>query len=270
MDIRAGVHNLARAKGLKQLTGVTVFKVKLGEKTKLKKLFEHVDRVYIVCPASSNINVQHRAKLVIDTAKAAKEAGVKYLLLYSTVAVDRPDTIFGRQYGKMETEVSRLGVPYTILRLPLLADYVLGHRASIKNNSTIYWPVRPDAPFTPVTATDASVTAAVILNSPRRHVGKTYTIVSDRVSYDEIAEAFTNELGRHVGYVRIPYEDAQAFLQKMGFSEMKAQASMEMYRLIDACSPVINREDLDTFSEITGQKPTTTQTWVKKHAFLFK
>jgi uncharacterized protein YbjT (DUF2867 family) len=267
MDIRVGVENLAKAGKMKNMTGVSVFQVKLGQKAKLKKLFEHVDAVYIV---SSGVAVKDRAKKVIKTAKAVKEAGVEYLLVYSMVAADLPNTTFGRQYSQIESEVSRLGVPYTILRLPTLVDNILGYRTSIKNNSTIYWPVRPDALFTPVAATDASVAAAVILNSPRRHVGKTYTIVSDRVSYDKIAAEFTNELGRPIGYVRIPYENAEAFLQKHGFTKTRAEAIMEMYRLIDAGSPVTNRQNLDDYSEITGQKPTSVRAWIKKHAFLFK
>ena len=267
MDIRVGVQNLSRAKRLKSLTGVTILQAKLGEKKKLKKLFQHVDEVYLI---SSDVEVEDRAQRVIDTAKAAKDAGVKYLLVYSTVAAEDPDTIFGKQYKLIEKEVSHLGVSYTILRLPIFVDNLLGHRASIKKASTINWPARPDAPFTPVVTKDASVAAAVILNSPQRHVGKTYTIVGDRVTYDEIAEAFTNELGRHVRYVRIPYQEAEAFLQKHRFSKIKAEAIMEMYRLVDAGSPVTNRKNLNDFSEITGQKPTTVRAWIKKRANLFE
>ena len=267
MDIRVGVQNLAKAKRLKSLTGVTVLQAKLGEKKKLRKLFQHVDEVYIV---GTGGEVEDRTQCVIDTAKAAKEAGVKYLLVYSMVAAEDPDTIFGKQYKPIETEISHLGVSYTILRLPILVENLLGHRASIKTASTINWPARPDAPFTPVVTKDASVAAAVILNSPQRHVGKTYTIVSDRVTYDEIAKAFTNELDRHVGYVRIPYQDAKSFLQKHRFSKIKAEGIMEMYRLVDAGSPVTNHKNLNDFSEITGQKPTTVRAWIKKRANLFE
>ncbi len=267
MDIRVGVPNLARAKRLKSLPGVTILQAKLGEKGNLRKLFEDVDAVYII---SSDDEIRHRAQHVIDTAQAAAKAGVKYILIYSLVAAERPDTIFGKQYSQIETAVPSIGVPCTILRFPILVDNLMGLRASIRNVSTIFWPVRPDAPFTPVVTKDASIAAAVILASPKRHVGRTYTVVSGRVTYNEIADAFTNELGRPVGYVRIPYKDAKAFLQKHRFSEIRAEAIMEMYRLVDAGSRVTNRENLGNFSEITGQKPITVRAWINKYEYLFK
>ena len=269
VEIRAGVRNPAKAKRLESLTGVTVVQAELGKKAILRKLFEDVDAVYII---SSGNDVEDRAQRAIDTATAAKDAGVEYILLYSlaVAAAERPNTIFGKQHKQIETAVSKLGVPYTILRLPLLVDNLLAHRTSIKNMSTIYWPARPDAPFTPVVTKDASIAASFILASPKKHVGNIYTIVSDRVTYSEIADAFTEALGRHVGYVRISYKDAKAFLQKHRFSKIRAEAIMEMYRLVDAGSCVTNRKSLNDFLKITGQKPTKVRSWINKHAFLFK
>ena len=268
MDIRAGVRDPAKpkAKKMKSLIGVTVLQAELGKKERLRKLFEDVDAVYII---SSDYPVQDRARLIMDTASAAKEAGVGHILLYSLVAAEKPDTMFGKQYNEAELAVGNLGVPYTILRLPILIDNLLGYRQSIKENSTIYWPVNPAMPFTPVVTRDASVAAAVILGSPQKHEGKTYSIVGDRLTYNDIVKAFTKALGRHVGYVRISYEDAKAFLQKHSFTEMRAEAVMEMYRLVDAGSPVTNRKNLDDFTEITGQKPTDVETWISQRAYLF-
>ena len=265
-DIRAGVRNPGRAKRLSSLTGVTVVQAELGGNEKLRKLFKDVDAVYII---SSDYSIPDRAKLFIDTATAAKEAGVKHILVYSQVAAQQPDTIFGKQYIKIETAIARLGTPYTVLRFPILVDNLMAHMKTIKNMSTIFWPARPDESFTPVVSGDASIAAAAILASPQKHAGKTYTIVSDRVNYYTITEEFTKALGRHVAYVRIPYNDAKAFLQKHRFSEIRAEAILELYRLIDAGSCVTNQGNLDDFYEITGQKPTSVRTWIKQRAYLF-
>ena len=266
MDIRAGVRDPAKAERLKLLTGVTVVQAELGARKKLAKLFEDVNAVYII---SSDYAVRDRARLTKDTAVAAKEAGVGHILVYSLVASVQPDTMLGKQYNETEAAVGRLGVPHTILRFPTLVENLLAHRQSIKANSTIYWPANPTMPFTPVVTRDASIAAAFILASPRKHEGKTYTVVSDRVSYNDIVKAFTKALGRPVGYVRISYEDAKAFLQKHGFSETRAEAIMEMYHLVDAGSCVTDQKDLQDFTEITGEKPTDVKTWLKQRAFLF-
>lgn len=266
LDIRVGVRIPGKAKSLKTLAGVTVFQAELGNKDRLKKLFNDVISVYII---SSEYDVGMRAQLVIATAEAAKEAGAKHILIYSLVAAQRPDTIFGNQYSKIETAISRLNVPYTVLRLPTLIANLLAHQDTIKNMSTIYWPVDPDAPFSAVVTGDASIAAAVILAFPQRHAGKTYTIVSDRVTYNEIVEFFTEVLGRNVRYVRTFYEDATAFLQTHDFSENRAKAILELYHLIDVRSNVTDQANLNDYTQITGQNPTPVRNWIKKRAFLF-
>lgn len=267
MNITAGVRNPAKAKRLASLTGVAVVKAELGNKMRLQRLFLHVDTVYII---SSGNDVLNEAKRVIDTAVAAKLAGVKHIVMNSLVTADLPHTIFGKQCRDMESSLSNIGVPYTVLRLPLFVDNLLAHQTSVRKNSTIFWSIRPDAPFTPVVVNDASVAAAAVIASPEKHKGKTYTIVSDRVTYSGIADAFSQQLRRHVGFVPITYESAKALLQKHGFSEIKAKAMIELYRLVDDGSSATNQSDLNDFSNITGQEPTRVQTWIKKNAFLFK
>ncbi|XP_028392333.1 uncharacterized protein LOC114516919 [Dendronephthya gigantea] len=267
LDIRVGVRVPGKAKSLRSLAGVTVYQAELGKKDRLRKLFKDVTSVFII---SSDYGVGMRAELTIATAEAAKEAGAKHILIYSLVAAQRPDTIFGKQYSKIETAISKLNVPYTVLRLPILIANLLAHQDTIKNMSTIYWPLDPDAPFSGVVTGDASTAAAVILASPQRHAGKIYTIVSDRVTYNEIVEFFREALGRHVGYVRTSYEDTTAFLQTHDFSKNRAKAILELYRLIDARSNVTDQTNLNDYTQITGQNPTSTRSWIKKRAFLFK
>lgn len=265
LDIKAGVRQPGKATDMSSLVGVTVVEAVMGQKEKLKETLKDVNALYIVCPGTEN-----RAELSIATAEAAKEAGVKHILVLSVATADLTDTIFGKQFNEIETAVSGLGVPYTFLRLPLFIDNYFAYQGTVKDQSAFYGPVEPNKPYTPVAVEDAGSAASVILSSPEKHAGKTYTVVSDRHTFGGVAEAFTKGLSRDVKYVRVPYEDAKAAFMQMGFPEWQTDGIMELYKLIDSGSPVTNQESLNDFTEITGKKPTSLCTWVMRVATAFK
>ena len=124
VDIKAGVRDPAadRVANLKVLRGVTIVTAKMGgDKAQLAKCFSGVESLFIVTPTTED-----RAELAISTTEAAKEAGVKFVLLVSVLTADLTDTVFGAQFSKIETAVSQIGVSYCFIRLPLFVE--------------VYWP----------------------------------------------------------------------------------------------------------------------------------
>ena len=102
---------------MKALPGVTVVKATQGDKEKLIDIFKGVTVLFIVTPTTKN-----RAELAIKTAEAAKDAGVQHLLVMSVPTDGITDTIIGKQFCKIEETISKLEVPYTFLRLPMILD----------------------------------------------------------------------------------------------------------------------------------------------------
>ena len=117
VEIRAGVRNPDKAPESIKAPGVTIVQAVMGEKEKLKEIFKGVDALFIVTPGAED-----RAPLTIKTAEAAKEAGVKFILVVSVPSFVFSDTIFGKQLQEVEDKVSKLGVPNSFLRLPLFID----------------------------------------------------------------------------------------------------------------------------------------------------
>ena len=266
VEIRAGVRNPDGADKLKGLNGVTLVAAEMGgDRDKLVTTLTGVDALFIVTPGTKD-----RAELAISTAEAARDAGVKFILAVSVVTADLTDTIFGAQFKKLESTIAQLGVTYSFLRLPLFVDNYWGFKDSIKAQSTIYFPVEADKPYTPVVASDAGNAAAAILSSPTSHANRTYNLVSDRHTLKDVAAAFTEALGRQVQLVQIPYEAAKQFLIQIGFQDWQADGVVELDKLIDSGSPVTNQEDLTQYTLITGEKPTDIRTWINnvKGAFL--
>ena len=185
-DIRAGVRNPDKADKLRGLAGVTVVQASQGDKDNLVGVFKGVDALYIIAPGAEN-----RAELVTATAEAAKAAGVKFLLVLSVLTADPTDTIFGRQLNETERAVTKLNIPHAFLRLPLFVENYWAFKDPIQSQSSIYSPVDPSQPFTSVVVDDAGKAAAAVLADWRKHENKTYTIISDRHSYGDVAKEFS-------------------------------------------------------------------------------
>ena len=146
VEIRAGVRNPEAADKLKGLNGVTLVAAEMGgDRDKLVTTLRGVDALFIVTPGTKD-----RAELAISTAEAAKDAGVKFLLVVSVLTADLTNTVFGAQFTKLERAVAQLGVTHSFLRLPLFVENYWGFKDTIKGHSAFYSPVDPDKPFTPV------------------------------------------------------------------------------------------------------------------------
>ena len=265
VEIRAGVRNPEKAEKLRGLSGVTVVQAEMGAKQQLIGTFRGVDALYIVTPSTKN-----RAELVISTAEAAKEAGVNFTLVVSTPLADLPDTIIGKQLTEIEGKISKLGVPYAFLRLPFFVENYFGFKDPIVNQSSIYSPVDPTKPFISVVVADAGKAGAAILVNYKSHVNKTYTIVSDRHTYNDVVAEFSKALGKEIKYIRVPYEATKQSLLGMGLPEWAADGLLEIYELVDSGSPPLGQADLTQFEQITGEKPTNLKTWISQVAGAFK
>ena len=189
---------------------------------------------------------------------------MKAVVVVSGITVYMTDTFFGRQLGEIEDKISKLGVPYTILRLSYFAENHWGLKDSIIGQSSIYSPIDPTKPFSVIATEDAGKAAAAILVDPTKHANKTYDLASDQQTLDEVTEGFSKALGIEVKYIRVPYDsDKQEFLDK-GFPEWQLDGLFDFFRMVDSGSmPLAN---LSAFSQITGEQPTDLKAWLAKYS----
>ena len=265
LDIRAGVRNPDKADKLKGFKGVTMVRAEMGVKGELLNTFKGVDALYIVTPPTEN-----RAELTITTAEAAKEAGVKHILVVSICSVDNPKTVFGKQFTEIEVGISKLGVSYIILRLPGFLENFLSDKSTIQESSQFYFPVDPTKQILFIAVEDAGVASAVILADPEKHANKTYNIVSNRHSFGDVAAAFTEALGKEVKYVRVQYEDAKKSLLGAGMPQWQVGGMLDYLKLVDSGLEGADVPGNGDFERITGEKPTSLKEWVDKVKDTFK
>ena len=264
LEIRAGVRDPDKAEKVKALPGVIVVKAIQGDKEQLVKIFTEVNCVFIVTPPTEN-----RAELAIKTAEAAKEAGVEHLLVVSVPLIELTDIIVGKQFKELEESISKLGVPYTFLRLPMFTESYFRYKQTIQKMSTIITPLDPTKPYTSVVVAEAGKAAAAILADCSKHINKVYTIVSNRHTFNDVAKAFSEALGREVTITTSTYEDTERSLSGLGILQpWLIQSIIEMYKAVD--TGLAPSETTSHYKDITGEDPTSLKDWVNAVAPAFK
>ena len=262
VEIRAGVRNPDKADKLKAIAGVSVLQATMGDKDTLKSTLKDISALYIVTPS-----VDSRIELVTTTAEAAKEAGVKFVMVVSGFLAELSDTILGGQFSEIEDKVGKLGVPYAFLRLPFFVENLWGFKDSIVGQGAIYCPVDPEKPYPAVVVEDAGKAAAAILTDPSKHAGKTYSIISDRFTYNDIAQGFSEALGKEIKYNRVPYEAAKQAFLGMGVKEWQVDGLLQAFELIDSGgASQLSTAGVSDYEKITGENPTTLKAWITKYA----
>ena len=266
LNILAGTRNIASEKvaSLRSLPGVTILHADMNNREALPDLLTGVTSLFIVTPTNG-------FRLAIGAAEVAKASGVKHILTVSVLTVELTDTIYGKQYGELESSVKHLQIPYTFIRLPPFVDNYWAYKRPIQQNSSFSTPGDPTKPFSAVVVEDAGKAAAAIMAEPEKHYGKTYKLISNRHTLNELAAAFSQALGKNVKYERISYNDCRRRLvEVVGFSEEDADGILEIYRLTDEECPMVDDPEMSHFNQITGEKPTSLKEWVNEVTPAFK
>lgn len=266
LNILAGTRDIASEKvaSLRSLPGVTILHADMNNKEALRDLLTGVTSLFIVTPTNG-------FRLAIGAAEVAKASGVKHILTVSVLTVELTDTIYGKQYGELESSVKLLQIPYTFIRLPPFVDNYWAYKRPIQQNSSFSTPGDPTKPFSAVVVEDAGKAAAAIIAEPEKHYGKTYKLISNRHTLNELAAAFSQALGKNVKYKRISYNDCRRRLvEVVGFSEEDADGILEIYRLTDEECPMVDDPEMSHFNQITGEKPTSLKEWMNEVAPAFK
>ena len=255
VEIRAGVRNPDKAEKLKSISGVSVVKAEMGS-SELENTLKGVHALFIVTPGAKN-----RAALTIATAESAKKAGVKHQVTVTMPSYGKKDTFLQKQLIEIENAVKGLGVSYTFLGLPLFYENNFGFRDTIKGAGAIYSPIDPTKKFPAVAVSDIGNAAAAILVDPAQHVNKKYDIVSSSHTYNDVAAAFGEALGKSVTYNRISYDDAKKGYLEMGIEDWQVSGLMELFQVIDSGDPSFIPSNEDDYQKITGEQPTSIKDW---------
>jgi len=251
----------AKAVEIAKHQGLVVGAADMSKADTVTEFLKGQDVALLVTPGTEN-----RAALTKAGADAAKKAGVKHIVVISVTACDK-DVLFGKQCTEIEKHVKGLGVSYTIVRLPLFTDNLMGNKQSIVSQMTIYGPVKGDSKFDCVAVDDIGHFFACLLAGPdlAKYVNKTLNCTGpDVTTHDEIAKWFGESLkkdAKAVKFVTVKPEDALKGMVGSGFPEWQAKGVLELYALMDKNDAAVQLVT-DDFKNLVGHKSHSPSAWI--------
>jgi len=207
---------------------VTLVKGDLSKPDSIKKAMDGIENAFLLPPTSEN-----QFKLEKNFIDAAKEAGVKHLVKYSALGADpdSPSTIL-KYHGQSEKYLKDSGLRYTLIRPNLfMQNFVNFYGQQIRKKKEIRLPLK-NAKCGYVDVRDTVRLINKVLTS-KGSKNKIYTITgSESLSCIEIAELFSEAMGKKINYVEIKPKEFKKKMIDSGVKEREADAYSELYKLV--------------------------------------
>ena len=227
---------------------VAVRVAELDKAAEVDALFEGVDKVFLVTPATTD-----QLELGDRMIAAADAAGVNHIVkLGITGAVDERGMLLGRWNRHMEKLIERSGMRWTFLRAgSFMQNYAGAWGHEIGTLGRIALPAG-DGASSLIDARDVA-TAGVEALLGDGHADRAYELTGEVAhSNGELAELFTHVLGRPVEYADVPVETAREGLMTAGVPEPLLTATLELWDLQRRGGLADVSGD---FADITGRQP---------------
>ena len=209
-----------------QLPGAVAVPASYGDAAAVEAGLAGVGTVLMVSASEAPDRVaQHRT--FVDAAVAA---GVRHLVYvsFAGAAADATFTL-ARDHGATERHIADRGVPATFLRDSLYADFV---PALVGADGVIRGPAG-NGRVAVVAQDDIADAAAVVLQDPGTHAGRTYELTGPApLTLTEVAATLTAVTGRRVTYVPETVEQAYASRAGTGAPDWQLDAWVSTYTAI--------------------------------------
>ncbi|MEZ3156615.1 SDR family oxidoreductase [Microbacterium sp. BWR-S6Y] len=211
-DIVAGVRTPSKASDL-AARGVGVVELDYSRPDTITPALAGVDRVLLISGTDADRVSGHRN--VIDAARAA---GVERLVYTSAPRVDEIDYALGADHKATEEAIAASGLSATVLRHNWYTENYLDAVARAAQTGEIV-AAAGDARVASASRRDYAEAAARALTTDDL-AGRTLEVGGDVAwTYDELAAAATEVLGRPVAYVAVSTEQLEAGLRAAGLDE---------------------------------------------------
>jgi uncharacterized protein YbjT (DUF2867 family) len=208
-----------------------------------------VDHAFLVSPSS-----ERSAELEKNFIGAAKDAGVAHIVKLSVFGADLQSPCrFHRLHRDVELELENSGIGWTNLRPNLFMQTTLMYKPTIASQGAIFAPAG-NSRISIVDVRDIAAVAAITLTEAG-HEGRNYVITGPQaLTYTDMAQQFSQALGKEVRYVDVPYSVARDAMLQMRVSPWQLEGLIDLnetYKRGEAA------EVSNTVRSVTGKDPAT-------------
>jgi uncharacterized protein YbjT (DUF2867 family) len=269
--IRAAVHSKNKADKLKQFDNkrVEIVELDYAKPETVADALNKVDNLYL-----QTLPIPDITDICSNLVKEAKKNNVKYIVKLSAMGADSdPRSTILRLHGEEEKIIADSGIAYTFLRPPaFMQNFVTQFGHTIRTQNVFYVPAG-DAKMSFVDARDiAAIAVGMLTNnsnggSQQRH-NKAYDITGqDALSYRQVADILSNEVGKKISYIDITEDGARKGMEQIGMSDWFIDIMIELFRIIRAG---YGSETTAAVEHITGRKPISFAQFAKDYAEVFR
>lgn len=258
-NIKALIRDEEKAATLKE-QGITLVKGDYSDYDALLKAFAGVDKLLFV----SGSEIDKRGPQQLAVVKAAKEAGVPYILYtsFERATEDGSSAVAFVAGSHLETEnaIKASGLAYTIFRNNLYTDFIPMFIGEKVLETGVYWP-SGNGRLAAALREEMAEAAANVLTS-EGHEGKEYFISGDEnVSFSDVASIIGKASGKEIAFYSPSQEEYKATLAGAG-------VPAEYISLFAGFAEAIRAGEFETkqhdLSKLLGRKATTVETFLKK------
>ena len=201
--------------------------------------------------------------------QAAKTEGIQKIVRSSAQGAGPNAPIkLGRIHYEVEKVLEDSGIAFTVLRpANFMQNYLgFGTPESIKAQSAFYSPI-DEAKVSPIDTRDISSVAVKVILEPG-HDGKHYDLTGgESLSNREIAELFSNALGRKINYISVPEAKATEGMTASGTPAWLVDVLSELNTIAKAGYLAAVKPDVEL---ILKRPPITFSAFINDHLVSFQ
>ncbi len=256
---RALVHDPAGASHIR-IPGIDIVVGDLARPETLAAAFAGVDRVFLLTPAAPD-----QVELQSNALAASQRVGVRRIVKVSVAGGPDAGTQIGRWHWATEKQIEASGIEFTFLRPTLYMQQMFSYAPSIAATSSFSAPMGAGE-IALVDAEDVAATAVCALTEDG-HGDRIYDLTGpEALSYDAVADAISQAIGKKVSYVHVPPEYAKKQMLADGVPRWLAE---DMIILFASFREGYGAGVTSTVADVTKKKPHTFRQFARDHARVF-
>ncbi len=218
-----------------------------------------IEKVFLVSPP----NYRDFDKAIVPFLEKAKVEGVRFMVL-STVYGTDTDT--ESVFGKTEKVVANSGINFTIIRPNFIFQNFINYDLETIKSGMIYLPTK-NSKTSYIDVNDIAEASTVILEDPKKHLGKTYTLTgAESLSHEQFAEIFSDVLQKEIINVAPSNDAYKAAL--LSYKVPKETVDFMGY-LYAAIEMGVFASTTNDYELITGKKPIVAREFVQINRAVF-
>ena len=261
IKFKALIRNEEKREGIESLGGEVIIG-SIENKEAVDQSMVDVETALILLPNSEN-----QLSLEKQLVDSAKQAGANRIVKMSSIEAT-PDATspIPRLHLESEEYIKQSGLNWTMVKPNFYMQNLLASAATIKDQGKIFLPMG-EGKTGMIDTTDVGKVLAKVL-SEDGHESMNHEITGPEIlSFFEVAEIFTQGLGKQVDYVDVPLAAYKETLGQFLTNQWHLDAVIDLFKGI-ADGGI--EEKTDTYSNLMGESPKSLSQFISENSFIFK